>query len=92
MKIEELHEILKKSHKKHVGPIHPYEGCIDLGPDYPPHKEFYIVKNDLTIIITQIDKKECFEFWVQNDDEGEGCTISTKMKGSKVIDLVNLIM
>lgn len=34
MKIEELHEILKKNHKKHVGPIHPYEGCIDLGPDY----------------------------------------------------------
>lgn len=90
MKIEELHEILKKSHKKYVRDIETVNGFDPtLGPDY---KEFFITKKNLTIIITQIDGNDYFEFWVQNNDEGEGCTISKKMKGSKVIDLVELVL
>lgn len=89
MKIEELHEILKKSHKKHVREIEEIPCYKGFGPAY---KEFYITKGELTIIITQVGKKECFDFWVQNNVEGEGATISSKMKGSTVVDLVNLIM
>lgn len=90
MKIEELHEILKKKHKRYVRDIEAVNGFDpSLGPDY---KEIYITKKNLTIIIIQIDGKEYFDFWIQNNDEGEGCTISKKMEGSKVIDLVNLIM
>lgn len=89
MKIEELHEILFKSHKKYVREIEEIPCYLGFGPAY---KEFYITKGELTIIITQVDKKNCFEFWIQNNDEGEGATIGSKMEGSKVIDLVNLIM
>jgi len=90
MKIEELHEILKKKHKKCVHDVETVKGYDpSLGPDY---KEIYITKKNLTIIITQLDGKECFEFWVQNNDEGEGCTIGDALKGTKVIDLVYLIM
>lgn len=90
MKIEELHEILKKEHKKYVRDIETINGFDpSLGPDY---KELFITKNELTIIITQIDGTENFEFWIQNNDEGEGATISSKMKGSKVIALVDLII
>lgn len=52
----------------------------------------YITKKNSTFIVTQLDGKDYFEFWVQNNDEGEGCTISNKMDGSKVIDLINLII
>lgn len=90
MKIEELHEILKKKHKRYIRDIETVNGFDpSLGPDY---KEFYITKGELTIIITQVDKKECFEFWIQNNVEGEGATISSKMKATKVIALVDLII
>lgn len=90
MKIEELHEILKTKHKRYVRDIETVNGFDpSLGPDY---KEFYITKGELTIIITQIDTKKCFEFWIQNNDEGEGCTINNEMKATKVIALVDLII
>lgn len=90
MKIEELHEILKKKHKKYVRDIEAVNGFDpSLGPDY---KEFFITKKNLSIIIEQIDGKEYFEFWIQNNVEGEGCTIGDAMEGTKVIDLVDLIM
>lgn len=90
MKIEELHEILKKKHKKYVHDIEAVNGFDpSLGPDY---KEFYITKKNLTIAIIQIDGTEDFEFWIQNNDEGEGCTISKKMIWSVVKTLVDEIM
>lgn len=90
MKIEELHEILKKKHNKYVRDVEVVHGFDpSLGPDY---KEIYITKKNLTITIIQIDGRDYFEFWIQNNDEGEGCTIGDAMEGTKVIDLVNLIM
>ncbi len=90
MKIEELHGILKKKHKRYVHDVESVKSFDpSLGPDY---KEIYITKKNLTIIIIQIDRREYFEFWIQNNDEGEGCTIGDAMEGTKVIDLVNLII
>ena len=90
MKIEELHKILKKKHKRYVRDIEAVNGFDpSLGPDY---KEIYITKKNLTIIIIQIDGREYFDFWIQNNDEGEGCTISKKMDPYTVKELVNLIM
>ena len=92
MKIEELHEILKKKHKKYVSDIVTVDTFDpSLGSDY---KSIYITKKRLalTIIISQIDGKEDFEFWIQNNGEGEGCTISKKMDPYTVKELVNLIM
>lgn len=90
MKIEELHGILKKNHKKYVHDVEIVKSYDPtLGPDY---KEIYITKKNLTIIITQIDGKEDFEFWIQNNDEGEGCTISKKMIWPAVKALVDEII
>lgn len=87
MKIEDLHEILKKKHKKYVSCIE--DDFRGIGPSY---KEFFITKKNLTISILQIDKKKCFEFYIQENNTGEDVTIGSKMDGSKVIDLVHLIM
>lgn len=89
MKIEELHKIIKLKHKKRVTEIEEYPCFLGFGPAY---KEFFITKGELTISIIQVGKKKCFEFWIQNTVEGDSCVISTKMDGSKAIDLVNLIM
>lgn len=89
MKIEELHENLKKKYKKYVDEIERKPCFLGFGPAY---KEFFITKKDLMINILQVGKKKCFEFYIQDNNTGEGVTISTKMDGSKVIDLVNLIM
>lgn len=89
MKIEELHEILKKKFKKYVSSIEEIPCYLDFGPAY---KEFFIMKKDLNIKIIQVGKKKCFEFYIHDNCTGEGVTISTKMDGSKAIDLANLIM
>lgn len=90
MKIEELHGILKKKHKRYVHDVESVKGFDpSLGPDY---KEIYITKKNLTIIISQLDGKDDFEFWIQNNDEGKGCTISKKMIWPAVKALVDEIM
>lgn len=89
MKIEELHEILKKNHKKHISSIEEVPCYLGFGPAY---KEFFLMKKDLDIKIIQVGKKKCFEFYIQDNCTGEGVTISTKMDGSKAIDLANFIM
>lgn len=89
MKIEELHKIIKLKHKKCVSEIEEVPCYLGFGPSY---KEFFLMKKDLDIKIIQVGKKKCFEFYIQDNSTGEGVTISTKMDGSKVIDLVNLIM
>lgn len=88
MKIEDLHEILKKKHKKYVSRIEEvpsYDG-------YPAFKEFFIAKKNFILKIAQTGKKKCFEFYIQDNNTGEGVTIGTKMDGSKVIVLVDLLM
>lgn len=92
MKIEELHEILKKKHKKYVSDIVTVDTFDpSLVPDY---KSIYITKKRpaLTIIISQLDGKDDFEFWIQNNGEGKGCTISKKMIWPAVKALVDEIM
>lgn len=89
MKIEELHEVLKKNYKKYVSDIEDVPPCYGFNPAY---KEFFITKKKFIINIVQTGKKKCFEFYIQDNNTGEGVTISTKMDGSKVIDLVKLIM
>lgn len=89
MKIEELHEILKKKYKRYIDEIEENPCYLGFGPSY---KEFFIMKKDFIIKIVQVGKKNCFEFYIQDNSTGEGVTINTKMDGSKVIDLVNLIM
>lgn len=54
MKIEELHEILKKNYKKYVSQIEEDPSYLGFGSSY---KQFYITKKDLTINILQVDKK-----------------------------------
>lgn len=89
MKIEELHEILKKKFKKHVHDIKGISGYTESSPSY---KDFYVVKNELSFIIAQKDGRDSFIIWVQNNDKGEECTIGHTMEGTKVIDLVDLIL
>lgn len=92
MKLEELHEILKKKHKKYVSDIVTVDTFDpSLGLDY---KSIYITKKRpaLTIIISQLEGKEDFEFWIQNNGEGKGCTISKKMDSYTVKVLVDEII
>lgn len=89
MKIEELYKLLIQKYKKYISEIEEIPCYLGFGPAY---KEFYITKSPLTIIkIIQVGRKKCFEFFIQNNN-GEGAMISSKMEGSKVIDLVDLIM
>lgn len=89
MKIEELHETLKKKYKKYVDNIERKPCFLGFGPTY---KEFFITTKDLIINILQVGRKKCFEVYIQDNMTGEGVTISTKMDGSKVIDLVELVL
>lgn len=88
MKIEELHEILKKYHKKYVNDIET------ITNNHPPfnYKKIDITKKNLTITITQIDGKDYFKFWIQNNKEGCGCTIGDKMAWVYVKRLVDEII
>lgn len=89
MKIEELHEILKNKYKKAVSNIEKDPSHLGFGPSY---KDFFVTIKDLTINILQVKMKNYFEIYMHNDVEDGGCTISNKMDGSKVIDLIDSIV